>query len=86
MEPIVWVFLVFIYVVIGFLLSMYWYSPRLEEIDNEIGKRGSPQELGMVEVALWICIMIFFWILLAPYEKTTNFKHWYPKDIYPLQN
>jgi hypothetical protein len=85
MEPIIWVFIILIYVVIGFLLSMYWYSPKLEEIDNEIGKRGSSGELGMMETALWICMMIFFWVLLAPYEKYTNFEHWYPENINPLE-
>jgi hypothetical protein len=86
MEPITWAFIALVYVVIGFLLAMYWYSPALDRVDDAIGKMGSSEELGMIEIALWICVMIFFWILLAPYEKLTNFKHWYPKGISPLEN
>jgi hypothetical protein len=75
-----------IYVVIGFLLTTRWYSPNLDKIDKELIDRGYyEEELGFFKLIFWSFAMTFFWPILGLYEKRTNFRHWYPKGISPLQ-
>ncbi len=86
MEYIIWGFVAIVYIIIGFILNTRWYSPSLEKIDKELINRGYyEEELGFFKIIFWSCVMTFFWWILGPYEKFTNFKHWYPKDISPLQ-
>lgn len=81
MEAIIWAFGILIYLVIGILVSMYWYSPKINIIDSELRFRDM-QDLGDLKISIFVVLMILSGGLLAFFEKANNFEHWYPKNIY----
>jgi hypothetical protein len=70
-----------VYFGIGIICTKFWYSPAIDEIDDQIRKHGSLEEIGWFKMIGWCLLMIVFWPLLAPYELLTNFRHWYPTYI-----
>jgi hypothetical protein len=81
MEWIEWVGILISNIVIGILITIYWYSPKIDLIDFELRDRHLG-DIGMVKMSIWIVLMILFWWGLFWYEKITKFQHWYPKNIY----
>lgn len=75
------VFGLIIYLLIGAVITRKWYSPAIEKVDEEMRRNGSMEEIGMFRTAFWCLMMVFFWLILGPYELKTDLRRWYPKLI-----
>lgn len=79
-----WVLIFILDVCIGIIICMYWYSPKLDKIDDILDKMGS-EELDWLKMTFWISLMVFLWWGLGPIEILNKFKHWYPEHISRLE-
>jgi hypothetical protein len=70
-----------VYLGIGVICTKYWYSPAIDEVDEQIRKNGSLEEVGIFRTIGWCFLMIMFWPILGPYELHTDLRHFYPKYI-----